>query len=192
MNLSPPPTNLVSARRRIPDNLPDYSVHPVRSIRLTFLDFGRCYSGAALETLPELEALYLVATQDLLALENAKDFLETARVARQGRGRHSGTSEQGRLSVRSLIWTTLKSTWAFGLQAFSATTPKRFMKHGRRAVCWAPNSVLGRQLASLAKSIMTPQAVADVASEARGLDEETGNTGQYDNGAWAFFLFYAK
>ena len=53
----------------------------IRFIRSTYpiaiLDFGRCYSATALESFAELEALYLVTTQDLQALENARDFIQT-------------------------------------------------------------------------------------------------------------------
>ena len=128
----------VSALRRIPGNSRRLLSGSIRSIYpVTFLDFGRCYSAAALETLPELEALYLITTQDLLALENAKDFLETA----GARGKGADRVQVRRIKrpyVKSSIPTISKSTWACGSPAFSATTPKRSMKHGRKAACWAP------------------------------------------------------
>jgi Flp pilus assembly CpaE family ATPase len=45
---------------------------------VTVVDFGRFYSAAALESVPELEAMYLMVTEDPLALENARDFIRMA------------------------------------------------------------------------------------------------------------------
>jgi Flp pilus assembly CpaE family ATPase len=51
----------------------------MRFIRSTYtiaiVDFGRCFSPAALDALSELDTLYLVATLDLTTLEHAKHAL---------------------------------------------------------------------------------------------------------------------
>jgi Flp pilus assembly CpaE family ATPase len=53
--------------------------HLLRFIRstypLTIVDFGRSVSRAALDSLPELDALYLVTTFDLTSLDHAKDTI---------------------------------------------------------------------------------------------------------------------
>lgn len=159
------------------------SIYPV-----TILDFGRCYSAAALETLPELEALYLVATQDLLALENAKDFLETARV--RGKGADCIQVLLNKAPVR-------QKPDLDNLEKYLGVRPAGVFSDDTEALyeTWSEgrllgtNSVLGRQLASLAKSIMTPQAVADVASEARGLEKKPATPASTTTGLGRFFSF---
>jgi len=62
------------AAKRAPER--DETTHLMRFIRSTYgvsiADFGRSVSMAALDSLPELEILYLVATPDLASLERAR------------------------------------------------------------------------------------------------------------------------
>jgi pilus assembly protein CpaE len=62
------------AAKRSPE--PEESTHLMRFIRSTYpvsiVDFGRSVSVAALDSLPELEVLYLVTTPDFTSLEHAK------------------------------------------------------------------------------------------------------------------------
>jgi pilus assembly protein CpaE len=66
------------AARRSPE--PEQMMHLTRFIRsmypLAVVDFGRCFSASALDSLPELEVLYLVLTPDLSALDHAKQALQ--------------------------------------------------------------------------------------------------------------------
>jgi Flp pilus assembly CpaE family ATPase len=129
------------------------SIYPV-----TILDFGRCYSAAALETLPEMEALYLLTTQDLLALENAKDFIATA--SARGKGVDRIQVLLNKVPVR-------QKPDIDGLESYLGLRPAGVYSDDAEALyeTWSEgrllggNSILGRQLASLAKSIMTPEAI---------------------------------
>lgn len=66
--------------RSLPD--PKQLSRLLRFIRATYplaiLDFGRCYSAAALDSMAELEALFLLVTQDLEVLDHGKDFVRMA------------------------------------------------------------------------------------------------------------------
>jgi pilus assembly protein CpaE len=67
------------AAKRHPDR--EEMMHLMRFIRSTYplsiVDFGRSVSPAALDTLPELEALYLITTPDFTSLESANRALRT-------------------------------------------------------------------------------------------------------------------
>jgi pilus assembly protein CpaE len=72
LDLIPAPDEV--AAKRSPGR--EEMMHLMRFIRSTYpvsiADFGRHISAAALDSLPELEALYLVTTPDLTSLEHAK------------------------------------------------------------------------------------------------------------------------
>ena len=128
-----------------------------------------------------------------LALENAKDFLDMAGRARQGRGPDSKCLLNKCRCGRSPISTIWKNIWACGRPAFSATTPKPCTKHGRKAGCWASNSVLGRQLTALAKSIMTheppPESRSAEANRIRSKKTRSAPRGHCAEGLGRFFSF---
>jgi pilus assembly protein CpaE len=67
------------ATKRSPE--PEESAHMMRFIRSTYpvsiADFGRSVSATALDSLAELEALYLVTTPDFTSLERAKRAIQT-------------------------------------------------------------------------------------------------------------------
>jgi len=70
---------------------PEQMAHLLRFIRstypLTIVDFGRMVSHAALDSLPELDALYLVTTFDLTSLDHAKETIATLDERGFGRNR---------------------------------------------------------------------------------------------------------
>jgi len=76
IDLIPAPEDL--AAKQTPG--PEQMSHLLRFIRtaypLTIADFGRSVSHAALDSLPELDALYLVTTFDLISLDHAKDAIQ--------------------------------------------------------------------------------------------------------------------
>jgi Flp pilus assembly CpaE family ATPase len=138
------------------------SIYPV-----TILDFGRCYSAAALETLPELEALYLITTQDLLALENAKDFIEMADARGKGADRIQVLLNKAPVrqkpdldNLEKFLGVRLAGVYSDDTEALYET-----WSEGRLL---GTNSVLGRQLTTLAKSIMTPELAVNETAEATG------------------------
>jgi Flp pilus assembly CpaE family ATPase len=136
------------------------SIYPV-----AILDFGRCYSAGALEALPEMEALYLLTTQDIHALENAKDFIAMA----ESRGR--GTE---RIQVVLNKVSPRQKPDLDGLETYLGLRPSGVFSDDTEALyeTWSEgqllsgSSVLGRQLMALAKTIMTPAAVTGVGESA--------------------------
>jgi pilus assembly protein CpaE len=82
LDLMPAPDEV--AAKRPPDR--EEMMHLMRFIRSTYpvsiADFGRNISVAALDSLPELETLYLVTTPDLASLEHAKRAIRNV----EGRG----------------------------------------------------------------------------------------------------------
>jgi Flp pilus assembly CpaE family ATPase len=127
----------------------------IRSIYpLTVLDFGRCYSTAALESLPEMNVMYLVVTQDLLTLENAREFIRTAEERGKGADRIQvlmnkvpGRQKPDLDGLASYLGVRLAGVFSNDAEALYET-----WSEGRLL---GTESVLGRQLAALAKSIVT-------------------------------------
>ena len=162
------------------------SIYPV-----TILDFGRCYSAAALETLPELEALYLITTQDLLALENAKEFLETAGV--RGKGADRIQVLVNKVPVR-------QKPDLDNLEKYLGVRPAGVYSDDTEALyeTWSEgrllggNSVLGRQLTTLAKSIMTPEPPPNVSAEATGSEKKLVAPPATAPGLGRFFSFMQR
>lgn len=131
----------------------------LRFVRMTypvcFLDFGRCYNACALETLPELESLFLIVTEDLQVLENARDFIQMASDRNKGDERIQvllnkvGSKQQPDLD---------------GLEKFLGLKPEGVFSSEPEALyeTWSEGrllggeSVLGRQLTALTKSIVEP------------------------------------
>jgi pilus assembly protein CpaE len=87
IDLIPAPEDL--AAKQAPG--PEQMTHLLRFIRsaypLTIVDFGRSVSHAALDSLPELDALYLVTTFDLTSLDHAREAIETLDERGFGRNR---------------------------------------------------------------------------------------------------------
>jgi pilus assembly protein CpaE len=129
------------------------SLYPV-----TFVDFGRCYSAAAIESLPELDTLFLIVTQDLLTLENAKDFIRMA--GERGKG-----AERIRVLINKVPGK--QKTDLDGLENYLEVRPAGVFTDDGEALyeTWSEGrllghgSVLGRQMETLAKSIMTEDPV---------------------------------
>jgi pilus assembly protein CpaE len=142
------------------------SIYPV-----TILDFGRCYSAAALEALPEMEALYLITTQDLHAMENAKEFVDTA--SARGKGADRIQVLLNKVPVR-------QKTDPDSLENFLGMRPAGVFSDDTEALyeTWSEgrllgsNSVLGRQLGSLAKSIMTPEVTPSGDTAPKGSEKK--------------------
>jgi pilus assembly protein CpaE len=138
----------------------------IRSIYpLTVLDFGRCYSTAALECLPEMDAMYLLVTQDLFTLENARDFIRMA--DERGKG-------ADRIQVLVNKVPTRQKPDLDGLETYLGLRPAGVFSDDSEALyeTWSEgrllgsDSVLGRQLGALAKSILTPDAPDSKAKQA--------------------------
>jgi pilus assembly protein CpaE len=75
LDILPAPDELAA---RIPAGAQE-TAHLMRFIRSTYratiVDFGRHYSSSALDSFPELDTLYLVATTDLETLDHARDCI---------------------------------------------------------------------------------------------------------------------
>jgi pilus assembly protein CpaE len=146
------------AERSMPD--PRQLGRLLRFIRATYpaaiLDLGRCYSGAALESLPEMEALFLVVTQDPHALENAKEFINTAK--ERGKG-------FDRIRVMLNKVPARQKPDLDGLESYLGIRPAGVFGDDTEALyeTWSEGrmlgaeSVLGRQLNALGKALMAPE-----------------------------------
>jgi pilus assembly protein CpaE len=132
----------------------------LRFIRMTYpaavLDFGRCYSPAAIDMLPEMEALYLVVTDDLLVLENARELIRTAE-------ERTRSTERIRVILNKVGGRQKPDLDNLG--SFLGLRPEAIFSDDREALyeTWSEgrllgdDSAFGRQLAALAKSMMFPE-----------------------------------
>jgi Flp pilus assembly CpaE family ATPase len=124
---------------------------------LVFLDFGRCYSAAATDSLPEMEAMFLIVTQDLHVLENAKDFIRLA--DERGKGPDRIKVLLNRINARQKPDLDALETY-LGIRpagVFSDDTEALYevWSEGRLL---GGDSELGRQLRELTKSLVAPPA----------------------------------
>ncbi len=125
---------------------------------VTFLDFGRFHNGAALDTLPELEALYLVITDDLYVLENARDFIRMA-------GERGKKPERIQVLLNKVG--SKQKPDPGNLEKYLGVKPAGIFSDDTEALyeTWSEGrllgneSVLGRQLTALAKSILAADEV---------------------------------
>lgn len=132
----------------------------LRFIRMTYpaavIDFGRCYNAAALDTLPELETLYLLVTDDLMVLENARDFIAAAE--ERGKGFERIQVVVNKVSGK-------QKPDLDNLERYLGVRPSGVFSDDREALyeTWSEGrllgeeSVLGRQLTALSKSMMDPE-----------------------------------
>jgi pilus assembly protein CpaE len=146
----------------------------IRFIRLTYpiaiVDFGRCYSVAAIESIAELEALYLVTTQDLFALENARDFIQT--LSERARG-----TECVRVLLNKVP--AKQKPDLDGLEKFLGVRPVGLYSSDSEALyeTWSEgrllgvDSVFGKQLNSLAQ-LTIADASHDQGSKEKGKGEK--------------------
>lgn len=124
---------------------------------IAILDFGRCYNAAALESIPELDAMFLVTTTELTALENAKDFIQTA----TDRGKNPD-----RIQILINKVPARQKPDLDGLENFLGQRPSGVYCDDSEALyeTWSEgrllgsDSALGRQFAALAKSLVAPEA----------------------------------
>jgi Flp pilus assembly CpaE family ATPase len=142
-------------------------VRLLRFIRTTYpmavVDFGRWHSTAALESLPELETLFVVVTQELHALENAREIIRMA--GERGKG-------ADRIQVLVNCVTTRKKPDLAGLESYLGIRPSAVFSEDCEALyeTWSEgrlldgDSVFGRQLIALAKSLAEPDAPSAAAS----------------------------
>jgi len=170
----------------------------LRFIRMTYpaavLDFGRSYSAAALEMLPEMEALYLVITDDLLVLENARDFIRLA---------DERTRSSNRIRVMVNKVGSRQKPDLDNLEKFLGLRPEGVFSDDREALyeTWSEgrllgeDSTLGRQLAALSKSMLFPEtaemAVKQTGKRAKNADaNQTSPAGAPSpSGIGRFFSF---
>lgn len=132
----------------------------LRFIRMTYpaavIDFGRCYSAAALDILPEIETLFLLITDDLLVLENARDFIRAA--DERGKGVE-------RIQVLVNKVSGKQKPDLDNLERYLGIRPSGVYSDDREALyeTWSEGrllgeeSVLGRQLMALSKNMMSPE-----------------------------------
>lgn len=140
----------------------------LRFIRMTYpaaiLDFGRCHSAAALDMLPEMEGLYLIVTDDLLVLENAREFI---RVAEE----RSRSSNRIRVMVNKVG--PRQKPDLDNLEKYLGLRPEAVFSDDREALyeTWSEgrllgdDSTLGRQLTALSKSMMSPETAHPAAKQ---------------------------
>ncbi len=125
--------------------------------RNAFVDFGRWYNAAALDSLPELESLYLIITQDMLVLESAQDFIRkaVARGALTHRIRILLNCVQPRLKPDLGALEQNLGVPVAGVFTDDAEALYETWSEGRMLTS---ESVLGRQLIALAGSLAEPKA----------------------------------
>ena len=134
---------------------------------LAFLDFGRCYSTAALESLPEMDTLYLLTTQDLHTLENARDFLRLAEERAKG---------ADRIKVLLNKVPARQKPDLDSLESYLGIRPENVFSDDAEALyeIWSEgrmlgsDSALGRELGALAKSILAQDMPEPVAKQTAG------------------------
>jgi Flp pilus assembly CpaE family ATPase len=122
---------------------------------VVILDFGRCYSAAALDSIPELDTLFLLTTQDLPQLENAREFLRLS--AERGK-------DSDRVKVLLNKVPTRQKPDLDGIESFLGVRPAAVFSDDTEALyeIWSEGrmldgkSVLGRQLKALTKSMLVP------------------------------------
>jgi pilus assembly protein CpaE len=132
---------------------------------VTMLDFGRFHSGAALDSVPELDTLFLIVTQDLYALDNAKEFIRMA-------GERGKAPERIQVLLNK-VPARQKADFD-GLESYLGVRPAGAFSDDTEALyeTWsegrllAGESVLGRQLTTLAKSLMAPDMPQTATREA--------------------------
>jgi pilus assembly protein CpaE len=132
---------------------------------LAILDFGRCHSAAALEMLPELEALFVIVTNDLMVLENAKELIRMAE--ERGKG-----PERIRVLLNKVP--TRQKPDIAGIETYLGVRVSKIYSDDNEALyeTWSEgrllggDSVLGRQLTELAKSVTTPNTLPAVSATA--------------------------
>jgi pilus assembly protein CpaE len=139
----------------------------LRFIRMTYpaavLDFGRTYSAAALEMLPEMEALYLIVTDDLPVLENAREFIRMA---------DERTRSSNRIRVMVNKVGSRQKPDLDNLENFIGLRPEGVFSDDREALyeTWSEgrllgeDSTFGRQLAALSKSMLFPETAESAAT----------------------------
>lgn len=149
----------------------------LRFIRTTYacavVDFGRWHSGAALESLAETESLFLVVTQELYALENAREFIRTAR--ERGKGADRIKVLLNRVPARH-------KPDLDGIESYLGVRPCGVFSDDAEALyeIWSEgrmlggDSTLGRQLAALAKSLAEPEAPEPAANAGNGGSDAPG------------------
>lgn len=129
------------------------AIYPV-----TILDFGRCFSTVALESIPELDAMFLVTTTELAALENTENFIQTA----GDRGKNPD-----RIQVLINKASARQKPDLDSLEKFLGPRPAGVYSDEADALyeVWSEgrllgaDSALGRQFAALAKSLVNPETV---------------------------------
>ena len=130
----------------------------------TVLDFGRWHSTAAMESLPEMESLFLVVTQELQALENAREIIRFA-VER------NKASERIKILVNRV--SLRQKPDMDGLAKYLGVRPAGVFCDDTEALyeTWSEGrmlgteSALGRQFAALAKSLTDTDVAAQVISD---------------------------
>ena len=150
----------------------------IRSIYpLTVLDFGRWYSAAAIDSMVELEALFLVVTQDLDALDHAKDFLQMA----EERGKATG-----RIRVLLNKVSARHKPDPAGLQSYLGAQPSGVFVDDTEGLyeVWSEGrllgdgSELGRQLKALAKTMTVQESDESDAKEPEAALAAAGGLGR--------------
>jgi len=166
------------AERATPD--PRQLARMLRFIRsnyaISILDFGRWYSAAALESLSDMESLFLIVTQDLQAMENAKELIELAR-------------ERGRADRIKVLVNRVSSRQKPDLDALASylgMRPAGVFSDDSEALyeTWSEgrllgnDSVLGKQLVALAKTIIARETEDELAKTGAGGAPAAGGFGK--------------
>ncbi len=123
---------------------------------IAVLDFGRWHSAAVVESLGDIESLFLIVTQDLRVMENAKELIELAR-------------ERGRVDrIKVLVnrVTAKQKPDLAGLESYLGVRPAGVFSDDTEALyeTWSEgrmldaNAGLGKQLAALSKSLTDREA----------------------------------
>ena len=132
--------------------------------------------------------MYLITTQDLLALENTKDFLETAGVRGKGADRIQVLLNKVPVRQKPDLDNLEKYLGVRPAGVFSDDTEALYETWSEGRLL-GTNSVLGRQLTSLAKSVMIPEPPANAATEAKGSDKKPAVPASTAAGLGRFFSF---
>jgi Flp pilus assembly CpaE family ATPase len=114
--------------------------------------------------LPEMEALYLIVTDDLLVLENAREFIRVA---------EERTRSSNRIRVMVNKVGSRQKPDLDNLESFLGLRPEGVFSDDREALyeTWSEgrllgeDSTLGRQLAALSKSMLFPETAQPAAKQ---------------------------
>jgi len=169
--------------------------HLMRFIRSTYplaiVDFGRSVSPAALDSLPELEVLYLLTTPDHMSLESASRAIQTVEERGFAGNRINVLLNKAKVretpdldGIRKFLGRPCEAVFRNDhMSLYDAYSEGRFLP---------PASALGKELHALANAIQAQAAGRAPAAGERNRDKNEKTTGTVPAGGKRWFSFLQK